>query len=212
MGTRYLTKSRFKLGLECPTKVYYDGKPDYANQKLEDSFLLSLAEGGFQVGELAKRYWPGGYEIDTLDYEIAISRTNELLKLDEVIIYEAAFRYENYFIRVDILHKVHNKLELIEVKAKSYDPEKDQGFVGSKGKIKSAWEPYLYDASFQKYVLSHAMPDSSVSAFLMLVNKKAECETDGLNQKFRIVTDAYGRKRVIVSGSLCDNISDHFIP
>ena len=46
---RYLTKSRFKLATECPTKLYYTGKKEYLNQKYEDSFLLALAEGGFQV-------------------------------------------------------------------------------------------------------------------------------------------------------------------
>ena len=38
MKPRYLTKSRFKLALECPTKIYYDGKYEYANQKKEDTF------------------------------------------------------------------------------------------------------------------------------------------------------------------------------
>ncbi len=61
MSPRYITKSRFKLALQCPTKIYYDGKPEYANQKLEDTFLLALADGGFQVGELAKCYFPGGH-------------------------------------------------------------------------------------------------------------------------------------------------------
>jgi len=56
---RYLTKSRFKLALECPVKLFYTGKEDYANSKLEDSFLMALAEGGIQVGELAKQYYPG---------------------------------------------------------------------------------------------------------------------------------------------------------
>ena len=46
---RYLTKSRFKLAAECPTKLFYTGKSEYANQNLDDSFLLALADGGFQV-------------------------------------------------------------------------------------------------------------------------------------------------------------------
>ena len=54
MRPRYLTKSRYKLGLECPTKLYYTGKSEYANQNIDDTFLLALADGGFQVGELAK--------------------------------------------------------------------------------------------------------------------------------------------------------------
>ncbi len=44
---RYLTKSRFKLALECPTKLFYTGKPKtYRDTKQEDSFLQMLAEGG----------------------------------------------------------------------------------------------------------------------------------------------------------------------
>ena len=53
---RYLTKSRFKLAAECPTKLFYTGKDKvYRNTKQEDSFLAMLAEGGYQVGELATR-------------------------------------------------------------------------------------------------------------------------------------------------------------
>ena len=50
MHIRYLTKSRFQLTMDCPTKLYYEGKPEYINHDLEDSFLSALAEGGFQVG------------------------------------------------------------------------------------------------------------------------------------------------------------------
>lgn len=47
--TGNLTKSKFKLALECPTKLYYIDKTQYANQKMEDSFLKALAEGGYQL-------------------------------------------------------------------------------------------------------------------------------------------------------------------
>ena len=54
---RYLTKSRFKLALNCPTKLYYTKKEhEYGDQCNVDLFLQSLADGGFQVGELAKFY------------------------------------------------------------------------------------------------------------------------------------------------------------
>ena len=37
---RYLTKSRFKLALECPTELYYTGKTGiYSDAKQEDEFL-----------------------------------------------------------------------------------------------------------------------------------------------------------------------------
>jgi len=77
---RYLTKTRYKLATECPTKLYYTGKKEYANQKNEDSFLAALAEGGFQVGALAKLYIPNGVEVASRDHEISLNETNELLK------------------------------------------------------------------------------------------------------------------------------------
>ena len=89
---RYLTKSRFKLGLECPTKLYYTDKQEYPNQKIDNSFLTALADGGYQVGELAKLYFPNGHDITTLDYEEAETQTLKLLKQSEVIIYEPAIR------------------------------------------------------------------------------------------------------------------------
>src|SRR5438445_4990896 len=122
---RYLTKSRFKLGLECPTKLFYTKKDEYFDGKLDDEFLQALADGGFQVGELAKLYYPGGVNIDELNYEIALSQTYTLLQQVNVIIYEAAFLYQNLFIRADLLVKNGDRVELIEVKAKSFAPGED---------------------------------------------------------------------------------------
>ena len=45
--SRYLTKSRFKLGWECPTKLFYTRKSIYPDSKAVDSFLEALAEGRF---------------------------------------------------------------------------------------------------------------------------------------------------------------------
>ena len=208
MGTaatkpRYLTKSRFKLGMECPAKLFYTAKESvYANQNLEDTFLASLAEGGFQVGELAKAYFMSGHEVETLDYEAALAQTNELLKQPNVVIFEAAIRFKNLFIRADILVKKGDQLDLIEVKAKSYDPEQDGEFMGKRGGIKSEWKPYLLDVAFQKYVISRAFPQFTVRAYLMLADKTVVCTTDGLNQKFRLVTDANGRKKAVSTKAL----------
>ena len=123
--------------MECPAKLYYEGKPEYSNHKLKDSFLYALAEGGFQVGALARCYFPNGYQIETLDYDEAIRQTGELLKQDKVIIYEAAFHSGNFFIRVDILIKNGQDIELVEVKAKSFDPNTDK-FLTKKRTITSS--------------------------------------------------------------------------
>lgn len=202
--TRCLTKSRFKLALECPAKLFYTGKPEYANQSLDDSFLLALAEGGFQVGELAKRSFPGGYEIDTLDTEQALARTHEHLRKEQVTLYEAAFAVDNLFIRADILVKKGERLDLYEVKAKSFDSYGSSPFLGKQGGITSSWRPYLYDVAFQKYVVCRALPQYTVRAHLTMADKSALCPRDGLNQKFRVVRGQDGRKSVVTDPGLSD--------
>ena len=201
---RYLTKSRFKLALECPTKLYYTKKKEYPDNKVTDPFLRALAEGGYQVGELAKQYFPGGHDITTLDYEEAEKETYELLQKEDVIIYEPAIRFENLFIRIDVLVKKGKHFELYEVKAKSFDNDAEQPFLNKNGTIKAKWAPYLYDVAFQRYVLSEAFPDYSVTSFLMLSDKRAPSPTEGLNQKFRIVRDESNVTGIKVSVSLTD--------
>ena len=190
---RYLTKSRFKLALECPTKLFYTKKAsEYANISNEDSFLQSLAEGGFQVGELAKFYFHDNpieekITIETRDEDKAIAQTNEMLSREgRVVIAEAAFKYKNLFVRVDILVKEDNKISIYEVKAKSWDVEKDSFFDKKKSKISSSWHPYVYDIAFQKYVVSNSLQNGDVKAYLTLVNKSSETDLDGLNQYFTI--------------------------
>jgi hypothetical protein len=57
---RYLTKSRFKLGLDCPAKLFYTGKPQYPDTSKDDAFLEALAEGGYQLGHLQNVITPVG--------------------------------------------------------------------------------------------------------------------------------------------------------
>jgi len=201
MKPRYLTKSRFKLALECPARLYYDGKPEYADQKQEDPFLQALADGGFQVGALAKCYYAGGIEVMASEHEAALEETDRLLEKENVIIYEAAVCFESLFARIDILVKRGNELDLIEVKAKSYD-EEESNFLTRSGNISTSWYPYLADAAFQKYILSRGLPDYSISAHLMLADKASRCSIDGLNQKFKLTRDNSGRTRVLTPPNL----------
>ena len=80
---RYLTKSRMKLGLECPKKLYY--YDDYRNQDSGNEFLEILAEGGYQVGELAKYYHPNGYEVLSKGDDDQLKETSDLLQKQKVI-------------------------------------------------------------------------------------------------------------------------------
>lgn len=185
MTTRYLTKSRFKIALECPTKLYYTGKRKYVNARSGDEFLQALADGGFQVGELAKLMYPEGIEVTATSHDGALNETAALLAREEVTIFEAAIRFGSLFVRIDVLKKTGVHFELIEVKAKSYDP--NSGLTGTKGNIKSDILPYLQDVAFQEFVLRSAFPQHGVSAYLMMANKLARCTVDQLNQRFKII-------------------------
>ena len=74
---KLLTKSRFKLGLECANKLYFTKNKEYANNKDDNSFLQELAKGGFQVEELARLEYPDGIFIDNphYDYDGAVEKT-----------------------------------------------------------------------------------------------------------------------------------------
>ena len=195
-----LTKSRFKIALSCPTKLYYNDNGSYENQKKEDKFLEALAEGGYQVGELAKCYYPGGYDITERSYDSPLARTNELLRQENVTIYEAAIHYNDCFIRIDILEKKGNNVNLIEVKAKSFKGNGTDEFLNSKGFINGSWNDYLQDVAYQKYVTQKAFPHWNVTAYLMLADKNKTASVNGLNQRFLLKKDGKGNIGVELVG------------
>ena len=184
---RYLTKSRFKLALECPTKLFYTGKEEqYPDRKRDNEFLQALAEGGFQVGELAKLMFPSGIEITSRSHDEQVAQTQRLLQREEVTLFEAAIRHGQLFVRVDVLRKTGSRIELIEVKAKSFDSTSARPFRGARGGIDGGMKPYLQDVAFQRHVLGLAYPHLQCSSFLMLADKSKTCSVDGLNQRFKI--------------------------
>ena len=74
-------------------KLVYGQDNRYRNLSNEDSFLASLAEGGFQVGEFAKPHFPGGHDMVTLDAGLALRQTQAYLDVLDCVIFEAAIKY-----------------------------------------------------------------------------------------------------------------------
>lgn len=208
LPARFLTKSRFKLALECPTKLFYSGHPkDYYDRNRDNDFLQALADGGYQIGELAKfKFHPdpigAGITVESLDHAESLRDTNDRLAAPgRVVIAEAALCYENYFVRVDILirDEASKTIDLIEVKSKSVKPEERfLRFKGKGGNYIPQWLPYLYDVAFQSAVASHVFPGYTVRPKLLLIDSEAVCDVDTLHQKFKIVqkTSDNGRQRI----------------
>ena len=199
---RYLTKSRFKLGLDCPAKLFYTGKSMYPDAKEDDAFLEALAEGGYQVNELAKCYYPQGVDINERGYDIPLKKTTELLKQNDIVIFEAAFQYKNLFIRADIVEKRGNTVNLLEVKSKSFDGNDCGEMLTKKGFLNSDWKEYCYDVAFQKYVINMAYPDYDVHAYLMFADKNKVATIDGLNQKFELKSAEDDRTTIEIIGDV----------
>jgi len=198
---RYLTKSRFKLGWECPAKLHFANHRDrYHDTMVDDTFLKGLAEGGYQVGELAR--WmlcrdPRGDVVESLDHERALRETAGRLEPEFATVAEAAFRHDDLFIRADVVVKDGRVLKLYEVKSVSW--EEGDSFWTQRGKRRptAKWEPYLLDVAFQKHVISRARPDLDVQAYLVVLDKGKCATVDGLNRKFGVIRD--GRRIAVHS-------------
>ena len=197
---RTLTKSRFKLALECPTKLFYTRKPAYHDRSQSDDFMRALADGGHQVGALAQAYYPGGVLVKTLELKNALEETDALLQRHDVIIYEAAFQYGNLLVRTDLLIKKGDEVRLIEVKAKSCTPQTE--FLNEDGSLISEWSSYLCDVAFQEYVIRNAKPKLKVRPFLMCADKSKVATVDGLNRRFQISRDEENRSQVEIIGAV----------
>ena len=194
---RYLTKSRFKLALECPTKLHYAVEANgYFDKNKNNDFLQALADGGNQVGELAKfKYHPNpigeGITIEPLGYELALQQTKtKLSQSGRVVIAEAALLHAPFFVRVDILiqDKEAKTIDLIEVKSKSVTEETVASrFKNKSNRFDSGWLPYLYDITFQAEVARLNFPGYEIRPKLLLLDASKASDKDGLHQLFQIV-------------------------
>lgn len=202
----FISKSRFKMAVECPTKPHFSIRSEYGNKSAEDDFLRALARGGFQVGELARWYIPGGVHIKTLDYQVALKETEKALEQEKAIVYEAAIKHENLFIRVDILVKDGDHLQLYEVKAKSFSGDKEECYKSEKNRkehdfLDGDWKEYFYDVAFQDYVVKQALPKYKLTSYLYLIDKSKPATVDGLNQRF-LIRDVDGQITVVPDKNL----------
>lgn len=201
LDKKFFDKGKFKIALKCPTELYYHNKTEFVCREL-DTFAEALINGGIQVGELAKSYYPSGRDIGHLSLEENIKRTKEFIQECNGILFESAIVFNNLITKTDILIVDDNNINIIEVKSKSYDCDNDS-IIGKRGGILSEWRPYIYDVAFQKFVVQKAFPDFKVHTYLMLVDRAAECPSNELSRKFKLCIDENGGK-VVLSGELTE--------
>lgn len=175
----YISKSDYKSSHECPTKLYYK-KNKFPSSLDADEYMKFLAKGGYAVGKLATLYYPEGIEVITCNPEKAIEETNNLLKNDNVTIFEAAILSNRKLIRVDILEKKGNHINLIEVKSKSYDPRSKDGLNHR------SFNDYIFDVGFQYLTLKERFPEYKIIPYFFLPDKSRKTDIEGLSFYFYI--------------------------
>ncbi len=187
-----LSKSEFKLASDCYTKLKYK-KNNYPKASDTDEFMEMLAEGGYMVGKLATLLYPGGVDInvDTTYSKDKYENTEEWMKNENVILFEAAFKTaDGRNIRADIIEKKGALISLLEVKAKSWNSDtyifgrKPNG--SNKENVSADFKPYLEDVCFQYSVVKELYPDQKIMPYLFLPDKAANTNIEGLNGMFDI--------------------------
>ncbi len=165
--TTYLSKSLFIRGLQCYKSLYlHKYHPELKDEVSEEQ--EAKFQTGINVGVYAQNLFPDGVEIFWDDDSLSnqIKRTKAEIENGAKVIYEAAFSYDNVFVKVDILRRTELGWEIYEVK----------GSTGVK-------DVYYDDIAVQYYVLKGSgLPVSKT--FLVHINnqyvRKGEIEVDKL--------------------------------
>jgi hypothetical protein len=183
-----LTKSDFTVARTCGAKLYYK-KLHYPSLNDDNPYLEFLADGGYMVETMAKLLFADGKELGNwAEPDKAFEETRLLLEAGDGTFFEATVVHNGLLARIDILRRVGNTLQIIEVKSSSVDSEADgqNPFRGKKGGIPSEWRPYLEDVTFQTIVLGLAFPQFKVVPFLCVVDKAKSATANATYDKFRL--------------------------
>ncbi len=179
-----LSKSDYKIACSCPQKLRYK-KKGYPSTAEENEFQKMLAEGGYVVGKIAQLLYPGVL-INARDLQESAKLTHELLGRETVTIHEATFIAGQMIIRVDILKKVGNSFQLIEVKSKSFRSSNPEEFKkrDKTGQLNGRTRDYIKDVIYQAMVLQEVYPAATIQAYLLLPDKDSVSSVDDLPSWF----------------------------
>jgi predicted RecB family nuclease len=121
-----LSKSRFVTGCQCHKLLWWTVHEPNAKELQPDQVLQDLFDQGKQVGELARRRYPGGVLIDQPRQARAarVDATALALGMGAPAVFEATFVARDTCVAIDVLERRDAGYQLTEVKASnSQKPE-----------------------------------------------------------------------------------------
>ena len=101
----HLSKSRYLAGLQCERRLWLGW---YDPERMADPPPGTILAVGHEVGEYAHRLFPGGVLVGggPREFYEAVARTSTLLADSETsAIFEAAFEFDDVWVRVDVLER-----------------------------------------------------------------------------------------------------------
>ena len=149
-----LSKSRYISGMQCNLRLWYDG---YARDlaPAPDLALQAVFDTGHEVGEMARRRFPGGHLVahDHRHVREALEETRHVVAAGLVpAVFEAAFEHERVLVRADVIERLPGGgWRLVEVKSTT--------------RLK---EIFILDVAVQLWVLHGAGLDVREAAVLTL--------------------------------------------
>jgi len=184
---KLLTKSKFMAGLQCPRYLWiYVNDPGRIPPP--DPVTQHTFDQGHEVGDLAKKLFPGGIDLSNCGFKEMLSETSAKLA-DSKPIFEAAFQCNQLYARVDILYPTPDGWDIVEVKSATDVKEEN-----------------IADVAFQKHVVQ-GCGINVARCHLMHINrdyvKQGEIDPAGL-----LISEDITEKVAEVSGGVADMVED----
>ena len=161
-----LSKSRVMAGLQCHKLLWWMVHEPEARELALDGQTQAVMDRGSRVGEVARRYVPGGVAIE-LPYDAYAERvalTRQAVDAGALAVYDCSFTADGVFVAVDILEREGRGFRLVEVKSTA-----------------SVKEHHIPDVAVQAHVLRRNGLDL-VGAEVMHLNR--ECTYPDLSNLF----------------------------
>ena len=176
-----LSKSKYIIGLQCPRYLWI---LEHDKEQLPEVDLMTQFrfDQGHEVGQMAKKWFPKGVDVQEDDFKGNLDETKKLIE-EKKIIFEAGVMVDGLYSRADILTPNKDGWDIIEVKS------------GTEVK-----EVNVHDVAFQKHVYEKAGLKIR-KCFLMHINneyvKKGEIEVKKLLTNEDITKEVEGEMKGI---------------
>jgi hypothetical protein len=183
MRAKYFTKHLFRVGLQCPAKLYYKAC-SYPEDIAIRPFLEHAGFNGYNLKKLAALQYPESVVVRGKNREEAFSITKKLLEKDAPTLFNASFISRQCYAKATILQKNGRHVKLSDIRTKVINPRKHT-LLNNRGELYNKWKQYVIDIAYKVFVIRQLYPEWKIESFLILPDKTKVAANDMLLQKLQ---------------------------